>query len=120
MSTKMEQYKPPQGVYFLYNDGELVYVGQTNDIFRRISEHSRSDKQFNWWRYFEIDDENLRKAIEYMFIQIAKPKYNEDLRFMCFPNIKSGNDIVFANKISTNKKELLKQMYEKCMEQFAS
>jgi hypothetical protein len=116
----MEQYKPPQGVYFLYNDGELVYVGQTNDIFRRISEHSRSKKRFTWWQYFEINDENLRKAIEYMFIRVAKPKYNEDLRFMCNQNIKGYDNIDLSHKVAVDNKELLKQMYERCIEQFAS
>ena len=83
-----EQYKPPAGVYFLYDQGELVYVGQSNDIYRRISEHShgrvkpgQTIKQFDEWKYIQCDDEELRCAVEYAFISYSHPKYNEDYRY---------------------------------------
>ena len=121
------QYKPPAGVYFLYDGSELVYVGETNDIFRRISEHSRGrvkpgqqEKHFTWWEYIEVDNENLRKSIEYMFIQIAKPKYNEDYRFLYQLDIADENHFIADHRESLNKSELLDELYARCKKQLAS
>lgn len=83
----MEQYKPPAGVYFLRQGNEVVYVGQTNDIYRRISEHARGRvkpgqqvKFFTKWDYIPCEDEEERIEYEYFFISILRPKYNEDMR----------------------------------------
>lgn len=79
----MSKYKPPSGVYFLRDGGRVVYVGQTNDIFRRISEHARGgqkhgcpDKEFDTWSYVPCEDEALRKQLETLFIRFIQPKYN--------------------------------------------
>ena len=78
-----EQYKPPGGVYVLRDNGEVVYVGKTNDIFRRISEHSRggqkhgiSHKKFTDWEYFRLENEEQRKILEALLIVYLHPKYN--------------------------------------------
>lgn len=82
---RTSKYRPPAGVYLLYDKDELVYVGQTNDVYRRISEHSsgrvkpgQEIKQFSDWRYIDCDDEDLRTDIEYLLITLTNPKYNED------------------------------------------
>lgn len=79
----MSKYKPPSGVYFLRDGAKVVYVGQTNDIFRRISEHSRGGqkhgcpcKEFDNWSYVPCEDEELRKRLETLFIRFIQPKYN--------------------------------------------
>lgn len=79
----MSKYKPPSGVYFLRDGGKVVYVGQTNDIFRRISEHARggqkhgvSRKEFDSWSYISCDDEEMRTRLETLFIRYIRPKYN--------------------------------------------
>lgn len=71
------------GVYFLFDGKEIVYVGQSADIFRRIYEHSSGrakgeKKKFDTWEYFEISDEAERLRAEHLLILALKPKYNID------------------------------------------
>ena len=89
-------YKPPAGIYMLYDKNELVYIGETNDIYRRISEHANGRrkpgqqiKEFDHWAYIECNDEKARKKFENFLILLYKPKYNEDLSYRYFGE---GND----------------------------
>ena len=67
----------PKGIYFLINDDEVVYVGQSSRISRRIPEHLTS-KKFN--RIFLlIVSENIDK-LEMNYIHKFKPKYNKQIR----------------------------------------
>jgi excinuclease UvrABC nuclease subunit len=66
------------GVYFLFHDTELVYVGQGWNCFLRVAEHTRkeSDKVFTSWNYMPVADEQERKALERNLRGVLKPKYN--------------------------------------------
>lgn len=110
------QYSPPQGVYLLFDDGKVVYVGQTNDIFRRISEHSRDgSKAFDNFKYLECDDEKTRLMIEYHLIQRYKPKYNEDYRNLS-QSICSPFDIERNYKSKENVPELIEKiLFKDCV-----
>lgn len=71
------------GIYFLFDGQEIVYVGQSSDIFRRIYEHSSGrskgkNKKFDTWEYFEINEESERLRTENLLISALKPKYNID------------------------------------------
>lgn len=71
------------GVYFLFDGKEIVYVGQSADIFRRIYEHSSGrakgeKKKFDTWEYIEISDEAERFCVENFLILSLRPKYNID------------------------------------------
>jgi hypothetical protein len=71
------------GIYFLFDGKEIVYVGQSSDIFRRIYEHSSgrskgAKKKFDTWEYFEIADDAERLRAEDLLILALKPKYNID------------------------------------------
>ncbi len=67
----------PQGIYFLIDDGEVVYVGQSSRISRRIPEHLK-DKKFN--RIFLlVVSENIDK-LEMDYIYKFNPKYNKQIR----------------------------------------
>ena len=71
------------GVYFLFDGKEIVYVGQSADIFRRIYEHSSGrakgeKKKFDTWEYIEIPDEAERFRAEHLLILALRPKYNID------------------------------------------
>lgn len=86
----MSKYKPPSGVYFLYENGKVVYVGQTNDIFRRISEHARGgqkhgfpNKEFDDWSYIACEDAELREQLEALFIKFINPIYNMSQKPFC-------------------------------------
>lgn len=70
------------GIYFLYNDDELVYIGKSQNIFQRIGTHIKEGiKEFNNWDYQEIDNENERSELEGYLINVFKPKYNEKMEY---------------------------------------
>lgn len=72
------------GVYFLYNKGELVYIGKSNNIFYRIGTHIHENiKEFDEWKYHEIEDETQRTKTEAYLISIYKPKYNQQIIQSC-------------------------------------
>ena len=49
-----------KGVYFLFQDDEIVYVGQSVDIHARISVHmSDENKEFDSFSFIEFSDDNL-------------------------------------------------------------
>lgn len=66
------------GVYFLFNQNKLVYIGQGWNCFLRVAEHTRkeSDKEFTHWNFIPIEDEKERKKMERRLRDILKPKYN--------------------------------------------
>ncbi len=66
------------GVYFLFDEKELIYVGEGWNCFLRVAEHTRkdSDKLFTKWNFIEIADENERKQVERELRSKFKPKYN--------------------------------------------
>ena len=50
---------PKQGVYVLYEGGEPIYVGRSNDIPRRIRDHSTSSRHQSATFAFKLLRENL-------------------------------------------------------------
>ena len=70
------------GVYILFRGDTPVYVGQSGDIYRRISEHTTghlkrtAKKEFDFWEYIEIFDEKQRVETENLLIKLLKPEYN--------------------------------------------
>ena len=81
-----------EGVYFLYDEGELVYIGTSNNLYQRIGEHIADDKKK--FDSFELYPTTDRLRLEGFLIDAFKPKYNsapgKDWRFFrgkdCFPN----------------------------------
>ena len=61
------------GIYLLYNDENIVYIGKSNNMKNRINQH-RKDKEFN-----SVKDAGLVNLYEPYFIQKYKPLYNKDL-----------------------------------------
>lgn len=66
------------GVYFLYENDDLVYIGQGWNCLLRIAEHTRkdSDKVFTHWSFHPVDDESERKSLEKELRAKFKPKFN--------------------------------------------
>lgn len=68
------------GLYFLYKQGELVYIGKSNNIFYRVGMHIHENaKDFDSFEYQIVEDENERSNLEGYLIEVFKPKYNEKL-----------------------------------------
>lgn len=63
------------GIYFLLDDDEIVYVGQSKNIQARFENHTKSNKIFNRWFYIFCDIEDLNKTEAY-YILMLRPKYN--------------------------------------------
>ena len=63
------------GVYFLIRDSELVYIGQSKNVYRRVASHSIKHDKF--W-YVECKAQDLDE-IESAYIHIYKPPLNGSL-----------------------------------------
>lgn len=64
------------GVYFLINNGEIVYVGQSMNVHKRISEHARQkEKEFDAFHYVVCDPAMLDE-LENAYIIALAPRYN--------------------------------------------
>lgn len=63
-----------EGVYFLYDKDELVYIGTSDNLFRRIGQHiAEKTKVFDRFELFPTND---RIRLEGFLIRMFKPKYN--------------------------------------------
>lgn len=66
------------GVYFLFKDGIIVYIGKSVNLISRVCEHFRSViKDFDEYTYIQCSHEEL-DYFERIFINKHKPKYNND------------------------------------------
>lgn len=66
-----------RGIYYLFNKWELVYIGQSENIIRRINEHT--NKEFDEFSYIEIDRNIWLEDIEKEEIRKYKPRLNKNL-----------------------------------------
>ena len=64
------------GVYFLVQDLEVVYVGQSRNVFVRVSEHK--DKAFNRYAFLPCSHAMLDQ-LESLYIHVLRPKMNGNL-----------------------------------------
>ncbi len=67
------------GVYFLFSEDKLVYVGEGWNCLLRVAEHTRRDsnKAFCTWNFMPIDDKQERKALEQDLRRMYRPLYNK-------------------------------------------
>ena len=72
----LSQLETRSGVYFLYQNEKLVYIGKANNITRRILEHIEEGvKVFNSVRYSIVPIDSL-STVETSLIKNLKPYYN--------------------------------------------
>ena len=64
------------GLYFLIKDKEVVYVGQTIDIFGRVAKHRRLGKEFDSFSFIPCDDPAKRDELESTYILALAPWMN--------------------------------------------
>jgi excinuclease UvrABC nuclease subunit len=76
-SIKLEANCP--GIYFLFHNEDLVYIGKGWNCLLRIAEHTRKDsvKKFTSWNYIRIDEIEEYNRIEKELIKKYKPIYNK-------------------------------------------
>lgn len=67
----------PPCIYFLFQNGELVYIGQSTDLHGRIRQHKkRIGEQFDKVLYLEIDPIMMNEA-EKTYIKHFRPPLNK-------------------------------------------
>lgn len=64
-----------EGVYFLMDAGEIVYVGKTESINARLGDHWRSKKFDSYWCFCGVPYEWL-EYIENFYIRRLRPRLN--------------------------------------------
>lgn len=71
-----------KGVYILYHDLEIVYVGWTGNIKRRLREHKWSHKVFTHISYILIQTDKECIELEFKILNEIRPmpKYNSLIR----------------------------------------
>jgi hypothetical protein len=70
------------GVYFLRSEGEVVYVGQSVNVFSRISNHR--EKKFDSFTVVPCEREHL-DSLESLYIHTLRPKLNGWVGHTCAP-----------------------------------
>jgi len=67
--------KPICGVYFLFLDDELVYIGSSKNCQIRFDAHHQN-KEFNFY-YIQEMPEGVMKEVEKVYIYLHKPPLNK-------------------------------------------
>ena len=80
-------------IYFLVERNEVVYVGKTTRLFRRLHNHLSSNKKFSRVFYIDVDPDDLDEVERELIGDIrpplnAKPKYFDIAPGMCFGPLK--------------------------------
>lgn len=66
----------PCGIYFLIQNNEIVYVGKSNSVYFRISQHLKhGTKKFDSFAYIECSEEQL-DVLEARYYLKFRPAYN--------------------------------------------
>lgn len=64
------------GIYFLYQNGVLVYIGKSITLNTRIKIHLQGDKEFNQISIIKLHPKRL-KSVEEALIRRHRPTYNK-------------------------------------------
>jgi hypothetical protein len=65
-------------VYQLLKDGEIVYIGKTSNIHKRLASHIKN-KDFNNVLLFKCPDETYQSVLEQTLIEKYRPPLNKSL-----------------------------------------
>lgn len=67
-----------RGIYYLFKDGEIVYIGVSKDIRKRIKDHVRNETNFDGICPVYLSDLSMTdiKIAERYLIKKLNPKYN--------------------------------------------
>ena len=94
------------GIYFLISDSEVVYIGQSLNIYQRINRHLSDNKKiFDEVKFIEYEKEFLNDR-ESEYINLFIPKYNKtktDGFYGCFVDIVKNIKINNANEVAKSK-----------------
>jgi len=63
-------------VYFLFRTIELLYIGQTKNLYERVYTHLRDEIIFDNIYVVLLQNKIERKLLENIYIDMYQPKYN--------------------------------------------
>lgn len=73
------------GIYFLIRNGEIIYIGQSTCVFRRVYDHLWAKKIFDSFSYIQCEEKMLDK-LESLYIHFYQPPENgRNHGFVCAP-----------------------------------
>lgn len=68
------------GIYLLYKDDVVVYIGQSANVASRLKTHRKEAlKEFHTARVYPLDDLQSRVILEGILILYFRPPYNRGL-----------------------------------------
>ena len=83
--------KGKSGVYVLYRNDSLYYVGLAKNLMGRLNAHTRDRHQSKWTRfsvYLTIHDDHI-KELESLMLRVVKPRGNRQSgKFMASKNMR--------------------------------
>lgn len=97
--SKLERHQyPKMGVYFLFQDDELMYIGTSSLILRRLHAHLRT-KDFNNYAFISCETREEANTLEVEMIKQYKPPLNvihkkadlKTMEYKALQNIKPYN-----------------------------
>ena len=75
-----DDYIKETGIYFLFKDDVVVYVGKSNySVRQRLLTH-KLDKKFDYAKYISISRTVDLNNAEYVYINLLNPFYNKTLK----------------------------------------
>lgn len=96
--------KAQEGIYALFQKGELVYIGKSNNLLYRVGTHMQEGvKSFDSYEMFPVDrcDEKQLTKIEAELITTFQPKYNATYVSYCrrIPIFGKENTIAYIRTV---------------------
>ena len=64
------------GIYWLLNNEEIVYIGQSQDLLCRIRSHTYTNKIWNKVKCIEIENPKMARWVEITLLKNFNTKYN--------------------------------------------
>ena len=98
------------GLYALYKNDKLYYVGLAKNLFRRLQQHGRDRHKNNWTNFsvYVTKNEQQMKELESLALRIISPKGNRTSgRFAASKGLKKQYSDLLTYKARLNQAELL-------------
>jgi hypothetical protein len=75
-TARVEPLQIVSGVYFLFEDEEIVYIGQSCDVFVRVRTHFKDPRMiFDKWAFIKVEEDRLAE-VEREYIRMFQPYLN--------------------------------------------
>lgn len=70
------------GIYILYLKNKVLYVGRSNDIKKRLQDHSYKHKGvfYDAFSILTVEDDLEQRIMELLYIDFLCPTYNKGIR----------------------------------------